>query len=268
MYSHRTDKKISYGRYRAFTLIELLVVISIISLLLSILMPSLSKAKESAKSIVCSANLHQMYLGWTVYDTDYKKLPPGYWGSANLIRENVHKYLAKSYGVQAKAVRCPSSGKMLSGDYYAWNGTREYGLMSYNYLGGDGGGVPGSGSMHNGWYINTNWYFPAASRGFYPRRSLDEKKLCRAGRNSENPIFLDIATWDARGPDSTSKGLYKPNRSNHESAKNIYQNVAFYDGHVDKQRLVSNKSWQFGGDYYQLFFITEPAAPQNVRLAP
>jgi len=73
------------SRKNGFTLIELLVVISIIALLLSILMPSLSKAKDSAKRIVCQSNLKQWSLCFSLYVNDYGSygeswiypIPPG-----------------------------------------------------------------------------------------------------------------------------------------------------------------------------------------------
>jgi len=53
-----------------FTLIELLVVISIIALLVSILMPALAKARDSAKSVYCLSNLRQFAIAAELYTND------------------------------------------------------------------------------------------------------------------------------------------------------------------------------------------------------
>ena len=50
-----------------FTLIELLVVIAIISLLVSILMPSLARAKAMAMRVICSSNLRSVHMGYLYY---------------------------------------------------------------------------------------------------------------------------------------------------------------------------------------------------------
>jgi len=55
---------------KGFTLIELLVVVAIIALLISILLPSLSRARELAKRAVCASNLRGIGQGCHIYSND------------------------------------------------------------------------------------------------------------------------------------------------------------------------------------------------------
>ena len=66
-------------RRAGFTLIELLVVVAIISLLISILLPSLTRAREQAKQVRCAANLRQIGVADLYYASDFNDYLPTYW---------------------------------------------------------------------------------------------------------------------------------------------------------------------------------------------
>ena len=60
------------SRRSAFTLVELLVVIGIIGVLIGILLPSLRRATEAAKSLQCKSNLHDLGVHLVMYNITYK----------------------------------------------------------------------------------------------------------------------------------------------------------------------------------------------------
>jgi len=65
-------------RKRAFSLVELLVVVAIIAVLLSIMAPCLTRAKEIARLGVCMSQQNQIGIGLTLYADSFKQvMPPG-----------------------------------------------------------------------------------------------------------------------------------------------------------------------------------------------
>ena len=71
------EPRVSSTRQRAaFTLVELLVVIGIIALLISILLPALSKAQRSARQTACMSNERQILSAVMIYTNQWKGMLP------------------------------------------------------------------------------------------------------------------------------------------------------------------------------------------------
>jgi len=64
------------GGPKGFTLIELLVVVAIIALLISILLPSLSKARAQARTVLCLSRVGQLCKAVLMYAEDFNETPP------------------------------------------------------------------------------------------------------------------------------------------------------------------------------------------------
>jgi len=80
-HTRSTRRRICHGG--GFTLVELLVVISIIALLLSLLLPAISAARDVAEKVVCQSNLRQIGLGGFMYSEDHDGFLPADRASAS-----------------------------------------------------------------------------------------------------------------------------------------------------------------------------------------
>ena len=119
------------GSMRGFTLVELLVVIGIIAILISILMPSLQKARKSALAVQCMSNLRQWGVYYAIYTNEHKgrlepmdwshSIDPSYWP------KSMHRYFSGSPKILlcpvASDVKDPSEPVFYRGNtYHAWQG--------------------------------------------------------------------------------------------------------------------------------------------------
>lgn len=241
-------------RRQGFTLIELLVVISIIALLIALLLPALSKAREATRRILCGTGERQISLAMMAYADDNK-------GWSILVRSATPNVLHSNFNDSRSLVRylsgnqstdlsptikkiliCPNSESKVFDDDYTVQGNNRVGT-TYFFVAARGsrGVAEGSNDTENsfqeynstfnawyGWIRPVNPRIGATYNGLYKMGPLPRENLLNVISQvgpSDQPVLSDM--FGSSGGFNLTYGPANV-RNNHVEGANL----TFLDGHV------------------------------------
>jgi len=200
-------------RRKGFTLIELLVVIAIIALLMSILMPALSRVKKQAQSVACMSRLKSWGMLFKLYTDDNS----GFFIEGWAFTQHSQNKGSDEYGLWMNSMRpyykdewdmllCPTATRMVEGDldwgtFKAW-----YRDVVNRYPGAGEGGT----KRFIGSYSTNDWisYSPQGRGANRPPVNF-WKSAQNVTNASQVPLFADN-TWHDAWPQHTDVPVAMP----------------------------------------------------------
>ncbi len=250
-------------RFKAFTLIELLVVIAIIALLISILLPSLSRARELSKRLVCGSNVKgigtsakiyanenqekwmipafkrgKIDAGGIVYTAQDRSSPPG----SEIAAEVGFERHRESKSETPTAPSAGSESVAVTRAY--WMMVRSGDITVKQFICPSAGDIEDPTENLDLYYdfteyrnISYGYLVPFGPRDTQPREGMDNRQVLSADKG---PFYLKGATpqWqNAAGQqiraDSSPNDWRPYNSANHGGASNGEgQNALYADGHA------------------------------------